>query len=98
MTGVDTSLAVAEKAGQKHPRADVRSIEALSQLSFEDKTFDLVILIVVLTSCPYSDERQCLIEEAARVLNPAGHLFISDMPMQSRFAGSGKNKTPRLSV
>ncbi|MGE0171906.1 MAG: class I SAM-dependent methyltransferase [Oligoflexales bacterium] len=47
-------------------------------------TFDLVLLVAILTTITDLDEEQKAIDEALRVLRPGGILFVNDMLVSSR--------------
>lgn len=80
--GVDTSPMMINQARRLHPDLTFHTLDNPPQVSTDDATIDLVMLVAVLTCVPEDGTQQALISEIARVLKPGGLLHISDMPLQ----------------
>jgi ubiquinone/menaquinone biosynthesis C-methylase UbiE len=75
--GIDFSDKMIERAKNQHPYIHF-DIKHSSDIDFEDKSFDAVILFAVLT-CIINNEAQIyLINEIMRVLKPGGIIYIND--------------------
>ena len=77
--GIDITpamLARAEKRAQQRPELDIElRLGDAMELPFEDRSFDAVILHLILAVVPDS---QRALAEAARVLRPGGRILIFD--------------------
>ena len=80
VAGTDTSSAMIKQAKESAPRAEIQ--QCRSDLPWEDNTFDVVLLVTLLTSVPFDLEQRKIISEVKRVLKPQGHVFVSDLPLQ----------------
>ena len=80
VSGTDTSPAMLEQAKKNAPNCEFRNCR--SELIWEDNTFDVVLLVTLLTSVPMDLEQRQIMAEVKRVLKPGGYLFVSDLPMQ----------------
>ncbi|WP_329125594.1 class I SAM-dependent methyltransferase [Streptomyces sp. NBC_01465] len=96
LTGVDTSPEMIAEARRRQPGAFFAVLDAPPALQAPDDSFDLVLLLAVLTCIPGDDAQHGLIREVARVLRPGGLLYVSDLLLQEdarsreryeRFAG-----------
>lgn len=76
--GVDFSQAMLERAREEVGGARIVRNDGLI-LPFKADTFDLVLLFAVLTCIPESDQQRGVLNEVERVLRPGGHLYISDL-------------------
>ncbi|WP_419192338.1 class I SAM-dependent methyltransferase [Engelhardtia mirabilis] len=82
VVGVDQSAAMLDRARAQHPAAQL--IEApLDRLPLADSSVDGVLLYAVLTCIPADDLQLAVMAEIERVLVPGGHLFLSDLPLQT---------------
>lgn len=82
LVGVDVSVEMVHRGRQMHPHLDLRHQPQLP-LPQADSSFDLVLLIGVLTSIPGDTAQQAVIGEMNRVLAPGGIACIVDFPLQS---------------
>jgi SAM-dependent methyltransferase len=80
VSGTDTSPAMLEKARRDVPGCEFRYCQ--NELSWADGSFDVVLLVALLTSVPLDLEQRQIMGEIRRVLKPGGCIFISDMPLQ----------------
>ena len=80
VAGTDTSSAMLEKAKENAPDAELQ--QCRSNLPWEDNTFDVVLLVTLLTSVPFDLEQRKIVSEVKRVIKPGGHVFVSDLPLQ----------------
>jgi ubiquinone/menaquinone biosynthesis C-methylase UbiE len=80
VSGTDTSPAMLEKARRDVPNCDFRHCQ--NDLSWADDTFDVVLLVTLLTSVPLDLEQRKIMGELRRVLKPGGCIFVSDLPLQ----------------
>ena len=80
VAGTDTSTAMLEQAKQNAPGCEFRNCR--NELTWEDNTFDVVLLVTLLTSVPLDLEQRKIMSEIRRVLKPGGCIFISDLPLQ----------------
>lgn len=89
VTGIDISNAMLQKARERNSRVNfIRS--DITKLQFEDSSFDLVICALVITHFPNIKK---IIKELARVVQPSGHIVISDInPWFAAIGGHAKFK------
>lgn len=80
VAGTDTSAAMLEKAKETAPEAELQ--QCRNDLPWADNTFDVVLLVTLLTSVPFDLEQRKIVGEVKRVLKPGGYVFVSDMPLQ----------------
>lgn len=80
VSGTDTSPAMLEKARRDVPNCDFRHCQ--NELTWQDNTFDAVLLVTLLTSVPLDLEQRKIMSELRRVMKPGGCIFVSDMPLQ----------------
>ena len=78
LVGVDLLEERLEQARERVPGASVSQGNARS-LPFEDASFSLVLLFVVLSSLPDEEAEADALREAKRVLAPGGVLAVYDM-------------------
>ncbi|HUF10770.1 MAG TPA: class I SAM-dependent methyltransferase [Rhodothermales bacterium] len=82
LTGLDVSAGMLERARAEVP--DVRFVHTHGPpCPLPDASFDLVILFAVLTGIPQDDHQRTLVADVARLLRPSGHLYVSDLPLQT---------------
>jgi ubiquinone/menaquinone biosynthesis C-methylase UbiE len=83
--GVDATAAMAERARERCPTADVR-VGSWDALPFEDDAFDLVTCSLALC---HATELDPPVREMARVLRPGGWLVVSDIhPTATMYGGA----------
>lgn len=75
--GVDPSAEMIERARRDLPHADFGVLDGLPSL-LPEASFDLVLLIAVLTCVPADEDQRALVSEAARLLAPGGLLCVTD--------------------
>lgn len=80
VAGTDTSTAMLKEARKNAPKAELQ--ECRSDLPWDDKTYDVVLLVTLLTSVPFDLEQRQIMSEVRRVLKPGGYVFVSDLPLQ----------------
>lgn len=80
VAGTDTSSAMLQQAKETAPEAELQ--QCRSDLPWKDDTFDVVLLVTLLTSVPFDLEQRKIVSEVKRVLKPRGHVFVSDLPLQ----------------
>lgn len=83
LTGVDASPAMIERAHHLHPAMHFSLLEAPPRSPYPDASFDMVLLIAVLTCVPSDEAQHRLIAELDRILKPGGILYISDLLLQA---------------
>lgn len=88
VVGVDISGEMIKRAKQEHPDLDLHVVKD-NLLSYEDHSFDAVLLFAVLTCIPNDDSQRALIHELTRVLRIGGIINITDYPLQT----DGRNIT-----
>jgi len=82
VTGLDVSQGMLDRAREK--LSDVHFVLADGLPSpLDDGSFELLILFAVLTTVPENDRQRALIADASRLLRPGGHLYVSDLPLQT---------------
>ncbi|MCP3968033.1 MAG: class I SAM-dependent methyltransferase [Lentisphaerae bacterium] len=80
--GADISSAMLSMARKALP--DVEFSDCQNFLTpWESESFDLVILIAVLTSVVDTQDQKQLINEAMRLLRPGGYIYVSDFLINS---------------
>lgn len=82
VTGLDVSQRMLDRARSKMPGVRLVLTDGMPS-PFEDASFDLVILFAVLTGLPGDQQQRALIEDVHRLLRPSGHLYVSDLPLQT---------------
>ena len=79
--GVDTSSAMIARGRSLHPDLQLHQITE-GALPFAEATFDVCLLLAVLTCIPTDAGQRHVIDEVRRVLRPGGILYLSDYPLQ----------------
>ncbi|MEV0090930.1 class I SAM-dependent methyltransferase [Streptomyces sp. NPDC050738] len=96
LTGADISPRMIAEARRRQPASTFAVLDAPPALDAADGSFDLVLLLAVLTCVPGDEAQHGLVREVHRVLKPGGLLYISDLLLQedarnreryARFAG-----------
>ncbi len=82
IVGLDNSPGMIDRGRREYPQLDVR-VQTGPGLPFEAASFDVVLLIAVLTCIPDGATQRALLAEIHRVLRPGGLLWLSDYPLQS---------------
>lgn len=77
ISGVDLSEEMIKRAKKEESDIDFRVVKN-NILSFEDNSFDAVLLLAVLTCVVNNDEQDNIIKEVKRVLKPEGIIYIND--------------------
>lgn len=77
LSGVDISEKMIERAKNENPTL-YYSVVKNNELSFEDNTFDAVLMLAVLTCVINDEEQEKIVKEIKRVLKPNGILYIND--------------------
>ncbi|MBE9064421.1 class I SAM-dependent methyltransferase [cf. Phormidesmis sp. LEGE 11477] len=80
VAATDTSPAMLEQAKKNAPECEFQNCR--SELGWDDNTFDVAIIVTLLTSVPFDLEQRQIMSELKRVLKPGGCLFVSDLPLQ----------------
>lgn len=83
VTGVDSSPMMIEQARRRHPDLRFAALVEPPAAPYPDATFDLVLLVAVLTCVPADDTQIRLIAELDRLLKPGGLLYLSDVLLQN---------------
>jgi SAM-dependent methyltransferase len=81
VVGVDVAPEMVRRGKERDPRLDLRVFDG-SRVPCEDGSFDLCLLITVLTCVPSNAGQQGIVGEIRRVLRPGGLLFVSDLRLQ----------------
>jgi len=82
VTGLDSSLAMLDRTRAALPDVALVVVDGLRS-PFPDASFELVILFAVLTSIPEDHRQRAVIADVLRILRPGGHLYVSDLPLQT---------------
>lgn len=77
LSGVDFSERMIERAKKENPALNCRVIKN-NKLTFEDNTFEAVLLLAVLTCVINNEEQEMIMNEIKRVLKPGGIIYIND--------------------
>lgn len=83
ITAIDTSQAMLDRAKKKAPDAHLYLMDG-EALSFDDSSFDSIVLCHVLAVTPLADR---MLAEAYRVLKPGGYVFILNHFTPHNFIG-----------
>ena len=81
VVGVDISNAMLKRARGEVPGVEFVKLDG-DEWPLADESFDLVLLIAVLTCIPTDRGQRRLIQEIRRVLRPGGLVFASVYPLQ----------------
>lgn len=77
LCGVDPSGVMLTRAREQVPEADLQVLTQFPS-SLPESSFDLILLIAVLTCVPDADRQRELIREIVRLLAPGGIVCVSD--------------------
>jgi SAM-dependent methyltransferase len=77
LAGLDPSPEMIDRARERIPHADLAVLSKLPS-SGADASFDLILLVAVLTCVPGDPDQRELIDEAARLLAPGGLVCVTD--------------------
>ena len=80
--GIDISRKMVERGRDLDGRLDLRTFQGIPT-EFVPGSFDLCLLLTVLTCRPSEDGQKKTISEVHRLLRPGGFLFVSDLPLQT---------------
>ena len=75
--GVDGALGMLRRARAEGVAAPL-ALMSVTALGFADASFDLVLLVAVLTAVAFDHEVRAALAEAGRVLRPGGLLYLAD--------------------
>jgi ubiquinone/menaquinone biosynthesis C-methylase UbiE len=82
VTGVDSSEEMIKRGLKAKRNLNIKHIQG-NKIPFADNSFDLVLLIAVLTCIPFDEDQAALMLEINRVLKPKGLLYVSDLLINS---------------
>jgi SAM-dependent methyltransferase len=82
ITGIDISSEMVRRGKEMDGRGDLRTIDGIAT-GFDEGSFDLYLLVTVLTCIPSDEGQKLIVREIHRLLRPRGFLFVSDMPLQA---------------
>jgi len=82
LVGIDPSPEMIVRARIEVPQADFDTFGG-SSTPFEPDSFDVVLLVAVLTCVPDPDDQRDIVDEITRVLRPGGHVYVSDFLLQT---------------
>ena len=82
VVGVDSAVAMIERARRLYPALSFEQIEPSSRVPFADDSFDAAVLFAVLTCIPADNDQRAVVTELRRVVRPGGLLYISDYGLQ----------------
>lgn len=82
-TGVDFSINLIEKAKQRYPQANF-SVAEITNLPYENESFDSVFAIAVFHHIPSKDYRQKALSELHRILKNKGILILTNWNLWQR--------------
>ena len=77
LCGIDFSEKMIERGKKLFPYLDLATASS-SKTSFEDNSFDAIIIFAVLTCIISDNEQLALLKEAERILKPSGIIYIND--------------------
>jgi SAM-dependent methyltransferase len=79
--GVDPSPRMIARARREVTGVDFQILDGV-EAAFDDNSFDLVLLVAILTCVPDSDDQRAIVDETSRLLKTGGFLYVSDFPLQ----------------
>lgn len=82
VAGVDISKALIERGRRARPDLDLAVIDSPPTLSHPAASFDVVMLLAVLTCIPEDQAQDAVVAELDRVLAPGGLIHVSDLVLQ----------------
>ncbi len=82
VVGVDLSASLIERARQLHPDLRFEVLTSPPGLPRGLGSFDIVLLIAVLTCVVDAQAQEALVAEVTRALRPGAHLYVSDVLLQ----------------
>lgn len=80
--GYDISEQMIVRENRENVDLDLRHLSR-PPIPQADGSFDVALILAVLTCIPDDQEQEAVISELVRVLRPGGMLFLSDMPLQT---------------
>jgi SAM-dependent methyltransferase len=81
VVGIDSSPLMIERGRRMYPHLNLQVLPD-SGLTYEDQSFDAILLFAVLTCIPTNEGQQKLLKNLTRLLRPRGLLYISDYCLQ----------------
>lgn len=82
LTGTDFSRNMIERGKLQYPHVKLECTDSKT-LTYDDDSFDSIILLAVLTSIISDEDQRALISEIKRVLKPKGILYVNDFLINS---------------
>ncbi len=82
LTGVDISEKMIARGRRQHPQLNLKKYEG-TRLPFADDSFDVVLLLAVLTCIIEDAVQERLLDEVRRVLKKDGVIYINDFLLNS---------------
>ncbi len=82
VVGVDLSTSLIERARERRPDLRYEVLTSPPRLPPGLGTFDVVLLIAVLTCVVDDAAQRALVDETTAALRPGGHLYVSDVLLQ----------------
>jgi SAM-dependent methyltransferase len=82
VSGVDISAVLIERGRRTRPDLDLAVIASPPALPHPAASFDIVMLLAVLTCIPDDQAQEALVAELDRVLAPGGLIHVSDLVLQ----------------
>lgn len=83
LVGVDIAPAFVRRAQARVPTATIHVVNDPPRIPYSDESFDVALLIAVLTCVPSNSGQRDLVAQLCRVLRPGGLLYVSDVLLQS---------------
>ena len=83
LTGIDISKKMIDRGNRLYPHLSLQNIESGGNIPFEKHSFDVVVLLAVLTCIINNNEQEQLITEVLRVLQDDGIVYINDFLINS---------------
>ena len=82
VSGVDISAALIARGRRARPDLDLTVIESPPALTHPAGSFDVILLLAVLTCIPEDEAQHALVAELHRLLTPGGSIHVSDLVLQ----------------
>ncbi len=82
LTGLDISEGMLARAAAEVPSARL-CLACELPTSLDSSSYDLILLLAVLTGIPADADQEAVVAEVFRLLRPGGHVIVSDMLLQT---------------
>ncbi|MBG0564480.1 class I SAM-dependent methyltransferase [Actinoplanes aureus] len=82
VSGVDISTALIERGRRTRPGLDLSVIDSPPSVPHAAASFDVIMVLAVLTCIPDDQVQDALVAELDRVLAPGGLIYVSDLVLQ----------------